>query len=175
METPWRTDPALVDKLHPFYPDDLQVLVHDGEPRRTGRRPELCWARIVGHLMGPERRVLASDESAPPRDPLPRTVYTGELLNQPHNLTTIHRGDAIRFYASAGCEHPLMVTQAYLAARAEWSIEPCRGCGLCEGLDPPPVMAGTRFPGAEATPFMFSSHCPLCGGTQLLRCGDGPR
>ncbi len=36
METPWRTDPALVDKLHPWYPDDLQVLVHDGEPRRTG-------------------------------------------------------------------------------------------------------------------------------------------
>jgi len=172
METPWRTDPALVDKLHPWYPDDLQVLVHDGEPRRTGRRPELCWVRIVAHMTGPERHVLTSDEGGPPPEPRPRTVYTAELLNQPHNLTSIRRGDAVRFYADAGCEHPLMVTQEYLAARGEWWIEPCRACGLCEGLDPPPVMAGTRFPGADAMPFVFSSHCALCGGTQLLRCGD---
>lgn len=175
MATPWRTDPALVGKLHPWYPDDLQILVHDGEPRRTGRRPELCWLRIEAHLVGPERRILAADESAPPPAALSRTVYLGELLNQPHNLTSIQRGDRIRFYASAGCDHPLMVTQAYLAARAEWHIEPCRACGLCEGLDPPPVMAGTRFPDVEALPFMFTSHCALCGGTQVLRCGDGLR
>ena len=76
--------------------------------------------RIVAQMTGPERHVLASDEGGPPPEPRPRTVYTAELLNQPHNLTSIRRGDAVRFYADAGCEHPLMVTQEYLAARGEW-------------------------------------------------------
>ncbi len=53
-------------------------------------------------MVGPERRILATDESAPPRAPLSRTVYLGELLNQPHNLTSIQRGDGIRFYARPG-------------------------------------------------------------------------
>ena len=171
-EHPWRTDAALAGKFHPSYPDDLQILVHDGEPRRTGRQPELCWVRILGVEKGPARPLLAGEEQAP--DTLRRAVYVAQLLNQPQQLTSVVQGDPVRFFADPGGQHLFTVTAEYLAERAEWQIQPCQSCGLCEGLDPPSVMAATRFSGAEVVPIMFTSRCPLCGGTQLLKHMDAP-
>ncbi len=151
VDGPWRRDPALRGRFHPRFPDDLQVLVHDGEPRRTGKRTEVCWVR-VGADLGPAPagggRLLA-----------------GVLLNQPHARTTIHAGDALRFLSAPGGAHPLLVTDAYLAERAAWELEPCPSCGLAEALDPPSVMARTRFPDldADALPVMFTAHCAACG------------
>lgn len=141
---PWRTDPGLRGRFHPQYPDDVQVLVHDGEPRRSGKRTEVCWVRVV-----------AGDDG----------LYEGELLNQPHGLVTVKAGDRIRFFARAGGKHPLYVTAEYLAERDGWEIQPCPSCGLREALDPPSVMARTRFPEAvgDAVPVMFTAHCALCG------------
>lgn len=139
----WRVDPALQGRFHAQFPDDLQVLVHDGEPRRTGKGTELCWLRVV-----------AVDEGGPGR-------YLGELLHPPHALTTVRAGDRLRFIAAPGGRHPLHVTDAYLAERDAWDIQPCPGCGLREALDPPSLMAAGRF-GAEV-PLMFTAHCPLCG------------
>jgi hypothetical protein len=141
---PWRTDPGLRGRFHPQYPDDLQVLVHDGEPRRSGKRTEVCWVRVVAGDGG---------------------VYEGELLNQPHGLATVKQGERIRFLSGAGGKHPLYVTAEYLAERDSWEIQPCPNCGLRETLDPPTVMAKTRFPDAlaDAVPVMFTAHCALCG------------
>lgn len=140
---PWRTDPGLRGRFHPQYPDDLQVLVHDGEPRRSGKRTEVCWVRIVAGVGG---------------------VYEGDLLNQPHALATVKQGQRIRFLSGAGGKHPLYVTPEYLAERDSWEIQPCPNCGLHETLDPPTVMAKTRFPeSGDAVPVMFTAHCALCG------------
>ncbi len=149
---PWRHDPALIGRLHPRFPDDLQVLVHDGEPRRAGKTAEVCWLRVI-----------ASEDVG-------RRVYLGELLSKPHQLETVHQGDHLRFLPAPGGRHPLYVTDAYLAERSSWQIAPCTSCGLAETLDPPSVMAQTRFAGTAAAdaPVMFSAHCAACKGTQVV-------
>ncbi|HVK72301.1 MAG TPA: hypothetical protein VM734_03245 [Kofleriaceae bacterium] len=152
-DAPWRTDPALRGRFHRSFPDDLQVLIHDGEPRRTGTQTELCWLRVV-----------AAEDAAG------RTVYVGQLLSKPHQLATVAQGDRLRFLPAPGGRYPLYVTAAYLAERAGWKIEPCSGCGLTETLDPPSVMARTRFPdvAAGSEPVMFTAHCAACQGTQVV-------
>ena len=46
MNAPWRTDPLLAGRFHQNYPDDLQVVVHDGGPRLSVIGPELMWVRL---------------------------------------------------------------------------------------------------------------------------------
>jgi hypothetical protein len=145
-DAPWRVDPALRGRFHPQWPDDLQVLLHDGESRRTGKRTELCWLRVDAVEDSEARR------------------YAGTLMHPTHQLATVKLGDHVAFLAAPGGKHALMVTAAYVAERADWTIEPCPSCGLREGLDPPSVMARTRFPDAgDAVPEMFSAHCAMCG------------
>jgi hypothetical protein len=167
-DAPWRHDPALIGRFHVRFPDDLQVVVHDGEPRRTERRAESCWVRID-----------ASDDGAPrPVDgqPAQRRVYGATLLNQPHYLTSIKAGDRLRLLAAPGGAAPLMVTDDYLAERPAWRVTPCDGCGLHEGLDPPSVMAATRFPDLDpdARPIMFTARCTACSGMLGLERVDRP-
>jgi hypothetical protein len=163
--TSWRTDPALASRFHRDFPDDLQVIVHDGEPRRTGKQPELCWARITGE------RARAQFPRGPHDAPTyhDTAVYIATLLNQPHELTTIRGGERIFLVVAEGLPHPLMVTRDYLTERAVWSVVPCNRCGAEHTLDPPTTMAETRFPGTEAgtRPIAFSAFCP-CGGTMML-------
>jgi hypothetical protein len=70
MSTPWRGDPDLVGRFHPEYPDNLQVVVHDGEPRRTGRGTEACWVRVTG-VHGTLLCPIAAPDSSPPQTRLP--------------------------------------------------------------------------------------------------------
>jgi hypothetical protein len=76
MPHDWRNHPQLQALLHPEYPDDLQVIVHDGGPRMTDRRPEVVWVRI---------RTVEDN------------VFTAEVLNQPRQLASVRQGDRIRF------------------------------------------------------------------------------
>lgn len=165
-DAPWRDDPALVGKLHPRFPDDLQILVHDGEPRRAGTRPEACWVRLDGAEEGAPRPVAGQ--------PAATRLYTARLLSTPHQLTTIAAGDRLRLIAAPGGRLPLLVTDAYLAERTAWVFTPCDRCGLHEGLDPPAVMAATRFPAlaADDRPLAFTSQCPACRGRQSLARAD---
>jgi hypothetical protein len=173
---PWRSDPALRERLHQSFPDDVQVLTHDGEPRRTQRGLEECWVRITGAFTGPARTALHNEKSGHPeadfarRDTAPGAVYAGTLLNAPHQLQTVRQGDTVLFLCGGGLDSPLLVTEQYLAERGEWAIAPCSKCGLSECLDPPPVMARTRFPAMppDATMKQFTAFCPRCGGMQML-------
>ncbi len=163
-DAPWRHDPALLGRLHPRFPDDVQVLVHDGEPRRTGRRTEACWVRLDGADDGAPR--LVTDQVAQTRS------YRATLLSQPRQLTSIAANGRLRLLANPGGRHPIMVTDEYLAQRAGWRFTPCTACGLHEGLDPPSQMAATRFPDleAEARPLMFTARCAACSGMlELVR------
>jgi hypothetical protein len=173
----WRKDPDLNGRFHDTCPDDLQVLVHDGEPRRTGRHPELCWVRIVAAEDAPPRRflfnskatTLSRNEFENKYQPNER-VYIARLLNTPRALESVRQGDTVRFLAGAGLEHPLLVTPQYLEERGEWWIGPCNKCGMGECLDPPSVMVRLRFPKQppDAVAQSFTSFCALCGGLQML-------
>lgn len=173
---PWRADEVLRPRLNPNFPDDIQVLVHDGEPRRTNRKLEECWVRITGAFdCGPRAALLVpgtgvTEEEFARRYPSPSTVYSATLLNQPHFLETVKEGDTVYFIAGGGVPRPLMVTEQYLAERPSWIIAPCAKCGFSECLDAPSVMARTRFPDAPPGSEMksFSSFCAFCGGIQLL-------
>ncbi|MCA8995839.1 MAG: DUF2314 domain-containing protein, partial [Planctomycetaceae bacterium] len=91
LETPsgeWRHHPRLRGRFHPEFPDDLQVIVHDGGPRLSPNPAELVWVRVV-HQEG--------------------ELFRGEVLNQPHKLKSVRHGDEVLFIVPASGEHPLQV------------------------------------------------------------------
>lgn len=166
--TVWRQDPALAGRFWGQDPDALEVLIHEGEPRRTGERPELCWVRITalyGHMMFPYRPRSARAPAA--TDDVrwgARSVYRGTLLDQPRRLTAIERGESLLLLTVAGTPLPVQVGARYLAERARWAVAPCDRCGADHALDPPTTLARTRFgAAAEAIPVEFTTLC-ACGG-----------
>jgi hypothetical protein len=176
-ESPWRKDPNLRDRFHESHPNDLQILVHDGEPRRTQRTPELCWVRVLRAEPGPTRRALyMTGQTSLSQEEFARKysgdtwVYVAQLLNAPHGLRSVQQGEELYFLSGAGLLHPLHVTPQYLQEREHWRIAPCNKCGWSEAFDPPGVMARFRFPDTppEAELQTFTSFCPMCDGMQLL-------
>ena len=158
MPNDWRGHPKLQGRFMPDFPDDLQVLVHDGGPRLSQRSAEAVWVTVTG-----------SDGD----------VLRGRVLNQPHHLSTVRPGDEVRFVVTAGAEYPVMVTDKYLRERGAWTIHPCRNCGFDELFDAPSDLIRVIFPdlpaGGELS--MFTSFCPLCGGVQGVesRANPAPR
>jgi hypothetical protein len=178
MNAPWHADPALSGRFHPDHPNDLQVVVHDGEPRRTSRAPEACWVTVTG-VRGAMRVPTPPPDAKPPLHAgqvrfAERPVYQGTLLNDPNQLATARKGDTLLFVTTPGIPHPVRVTEAYLAERGGWAFIPCNKCGADQSLDPPTVMARTRFPDAPqgAVPVAFTAFCP-CGGTMMLCLVEG--
>jgi len=150
--TPWRDDPKLRTRFHPDFPDDLQVLVHDGGLRTTDKQPELVWVRVSGGCS---------------------PWYFGTVLNQPIDLLSVHQGSTIHFVVPQGGEYPLMVTEQYIRERSDWTIEPCQKCGLTELFDAPSKLLEITFPDlhvAEGQPVMvtFNTYCGSCGGTLVV-------
>ncbi len=145
----WRTHPKLKGRFHPEHPDDLQVIVHDGGPRLTDRRPEAVWVAVTG---------------------CDGDVFAGRVLNQPSQLCAVQQGQQIRFIMPAGSEHPVLVTDKYLLERPAWTIHPCQKCGLAELFDAPSDLMRVVFPNLPegAVIEAFTSFCPLCGGVQAL-------
>lgn len=147
MNHEWRKHPRLINLLHPDYPDDLQVVVHDGGTRLTSRHPELVWVRITKYAEG---------------------VFTGRVLNQPSQLSSVSEGSEILFILPEYGEHPLLVTEKYLKERHEWIICPCEQCGLSELFDAPSDLIHMAFPGTpkDSTVSVFTTFCGVCGGVQ---------
>jgi hypothetical protein len=150
---PWHNTPHLRGRFHPEFPDDLQVIVHEGGPRLTEVQPELMWVKVVGQG---------------------GIVYEGELLNAPHNLQAHTLGSHILFLATPGAEHPFLVTAKYLAERKEWKITPCDSCGFPELFDAPSELVSRLFPALETGSQLegFTTFCPLCGGVQMVQARD---
>jgi hypothetical protein len=145
----WRQHPKIQGRFHPDFPDDIQVLIHDGGPRLSQNPGELAWARVFGRN---------------------GEVFRAILLNQPHKLTSKRQGDDLQFIVPDGSKHPLQVTQKYLMERRDWIIHPCSKCGLSELFDAPSDLMRVVFPTMpEDTTQMFTSFCPLCGGVQSVQ------
>jgi hypothetical protein len=149
----WRNHPKLKGRFHESYPDDLQVMIHDGGPRLTGARPELVWVRVTG---------CSGD------------VFRGRVLDQPHQLRTVAEGSEILFVIPQRGKHPLLVTDRYLRERPDWVIHPCDKCGLSELFDAPSDLIRVVFPGSD-TAEAFTAFCGACGGVQVvMRTGFDP-
>ena len=151
MPHAWRDHPKLHGRLHPQHPDDVQVIVHDGGPRMTDRRPEAVWVRVL--------------DVDPDGD-----IFTGQVLNPPQQLASVRQGDRVQFLVPASGEHPLMVRPKYLAERRDWVIHPCNRCGLSELFDAPSDLIARTFPDLppDQTPEMFTAFCGACGGVQAV-------
>jgi hypothetical protein len=143
----WRQHPKLQGRLHPQHPDDVQVIVHDGGPRMTDKRPEAVWVKIV-----------ASESD----------VFTGEVLNQPQQLNSVKQGDRIQFIIPDSGKHALMVRPKYLKERPAWIIHACDKCGLSELFDAPSDLMAKAFPNLPPGSMMemFTAFCGACGGVQ---------
>lgn len=158
-DAPWRLDRAMAGRWHRSFPDDVQVLVHDGDPRGTGRLPEGCWVRVDEAKAIGARPATAADGAVIARGAV---AYVGALLHPPRQLTSVVEGARVTFVPDPGGKHPLAVSDAYLAERARWTIGACPRCGLGEAFDPPSALAAARFGGAGEV-IAFTAHCPMCG------------
>ena len=147
----WRTDKRLKGRFHEEYPDDLQVIVHDGGPRVTDLKPEVMWIRVTG---------------------CDNDIFQGYVLNQPFYLKTVKEGDLIKFVIPEGSELPLYVSEKYLEEREEWVIKSCDKCGFSELFDPPSELIDKIFPHVPvdegSVMGFFTTFCCLCGGVQIV-------
>lgn len=152
--TSWRNNALLKSRFLPDYPDDLQVIVHDGGPRITAASPELVWARVVEK----------TDEGH----------FTACVLNKPHGLKLVSEGTVIHFMIKNGWDYPVQVRSNYLEERSEWTIHACDKCGFDELFDAPSDLIAKIFPDVpeDATMDTFTSFCPLCGGVQGVQHKD---
>lgn len=149
----WGEHPKLQGRFHPEFPDDVQVISHDGSPRRSGRQPELVWVRVTG---------------------CDGDVFSGVVLNQPQQLRNVSAGSNILFIVPQGGEYPLQVTRKYLEERSTWRLlMPCKTCGLTELLDPPSELVASTFPSVTAEAlqrgFVFTTRCGICGDGMVVR------
>jgi hypothetical protein len=153
MSPPWNEHPKLRGRFHPEFPDDLQVIVHDGGPHTSDRRPELVWVRVTE----------CQDE-----------VFSAVVLNQPAQLRCVAQGSHIQFIVPEGGQYPLQVTRKYLQERSAWRLlMPCEKCGLTELFDPPSQLLAASFPSVMpdqlSRGFTFTTRCGWCGNGIVVR------
>jgi predicted RNA-binding Zn-ribbon protein involved in translation (DUF1610 family) len=174
----WREHAMLKGRFLPDYPDDLQVVVHDGGPQITRNEPEMVWVTVTR---------------------MDGDLFWGHVLNQPHNLQTVHQGDEIKFVvpdgnapaalvelaanrlglhqpALRGWLAPILATDKYLREREAWIIHPCPQCGLSELFDAPSDLIRMVFPHPppDAEMRSFTATCPQCGGVQCVESRRSP-
>lgn len=155
MNPTWRSHPRLIGQFHPQYPDDIQVVIHEGGPRLSKSAPELVWVSVL----------TAESEN----------VFSGRILNEPHNLHSLGQGKQIKFIAPEVGQHPVLVTDKYLKERLQWKIHGCDKCGLSELFDAPSDLIRVIFPNMppDADLEAFTSFCGFCGGIQAIESLKG--
>lgn len=84
----WRSDPRLVGRFHPDFPDDVQVWIYKGTLENMRGTPELVWVRLWS---------CTEDECE------------GRMLNEPFDIKSMHEGDMIRFGKDAGAQEFLVM------------------------------------------------------------------
>jgi hypothetical protein len=149
----WNEHPKLRGRFLPEFPDELQVIVHDGGPHVSDRRPELARIRVTE----------CQDE-----------VFSGVVLNKPFQLQNTKQGSQIQFIVPDGGPHPLQVSQKYMEERPSWRLLiACKKCGLTELFDPPSLLLATSFPSVTVDQlscgFSFTTRCGWCGDRMVVR------
>jgi hypothetical protein len=159
----WNNHPSLQGRFHEEFPDDLQVIVHDGQPTVTNRGAELVWVQVTG--CGEDVAIFGGTKHL--------SVFRGTVLNRPHQLQTVSEGSEIQFVVPTGGEHPVQVTAQYLQERPGWRLlAPCKKCGMSELFDAPSIIVEHMFPNLtpdQLSGFTFKIRCGWCGGGQVVR------
>ncbi len=152
MSHEWRDNPKLKMRFHSTeFPDDIQVVIHDGGRRMTEIAPECVWVRISDYEDG---------------------IFVGTILNQPYQLQSVKQGNRILFVEPpSDSTFPLMVTEKYLAEKPAWIINPCEKCGSQEILDAPSDLIKVLFPATpeDSTIDAFTTFCVFDGGVQSVK------
>ena len=152
----WHSHPKLKGRFVAKHPSELLVIVHEGGPRLTTRRPEVVPVEVLG---------CEGD------------IFTGRMLHQPIQLHTLRLGQQIRFVVPAAARYPVLVSEKYLQERPFWTIQPCKKCGFSELFDPPSELRPLLFPSATAGAdrSSFKTSCPLCGGPLTVLAKAEPK
>lgn len=168
----WHDDPALQGRFHEKYPDDVQLLIHNGSFRFTRNAPEVVWVRITS------RMEFERDDGKQ------ATAYKAHLLNQPHHLEGFEKGSEVLLLADTDYQYTVYATREYVLQRPDFEITPCNNCGLPELFDPVPRLIAHTFKGEAAEQMqqqietgggvVFSSLCPMCGNEGQLTVKSKP-
>ncbi len=141
--------------IAPVPAQTIPVLVHDGDPRRTGIIPQIVSVRTIDH-----------DRDIPVFGFKTLPVFRGIVLGEVKGLKTVHAQTEILFVLPEGGPYPLLVTEEYIRERPRLrNSTPCRGCGMTELFDPPSKHI-SRFALADDAPMqkaIFTAHCGFCG------------
>ena len=157
LENPLNKHPfrhgKLSGRFHPDFPDDVQVIVHEGGPYFSDREPELMWVRVTG---------------------CENDIFSGVVLNTPHQLREVRKGSVITFLVPEKGEYPLLVSTKYVQERPTWRLlMPCENCGLSELFDPPSDLLAKTFssvmPEQVSRGFTFTTRCGFCRGAVVVR------
>jgi hypothetical protein len=146
----------LIDRLKHRKSEDftkMQVIVHDGGPRKTDGQPQLAWVRVTG----------GTDD-----------LFSGVVLDRPARLRRVRKGSRISFLVPKSGQYALQVSSRYLEERSSWRLlMPCNQCGLSELFDPPSELVAEIFPAMTsedlAQGFTFTTRCGWCGGGLVVR------
>ena len=140
----------------------LQVILHDGNPTRTGIKSQLASVRVI-----------ARDREVPIFGNVMLSVFRGIVIEDVKELKTVQVNDEILFVVPTRGPHPLLVTEQYLEERPRWSLTtPCRQCGMSELFDPPSGHVARHFPSLteeEKRRISFTASCGFCGGGMVVR------
>jgi len=145
----WHAHPKLKGRFLADHPNELLVIVHEGGPRLSSRRPEVVAVEVTG---------------------CEGEVFSGRILHQPIQLHSLRLGQRIQFIVPTAARFPVLVTEKYLEERSLWKIQPCKKCGFAELFDPPSELIALLSPNsaAAANRESFKTVCALCGGPQLV-------
>jgi len=151
MVKSWNKHPKLITRFHQDYPDDLQIIMHDGGPRLSDLKPELIWVRIVEEIN--------------------KDHFKAQLLNAPLNFDQFSVSDYIQFVVPESGDYPISVSDKYIEERPFWIIQPCDKCGNSELFDPPSELIKQVFPTIDEPNQIesFTSFCAVCGGIQVVK------
>ena len=103
MSSDWREHPKLKGRFLQDYPDDLQVLIHDGGPRISRNPAEAVWVTVTG---------MAGE------------VFRGRVLNQPHNLRSVR--ELLNLAKEANIR--LQLSHQIFVGRRTWRTTASRPC-----------------------------------------------
>jgi hypothetical protein len=97
----WRNHPKLAGRLQAERGDDVEVIIHDGQPSICGRPGEIAWVRIVG---------------------VDGEVFRATVLNQPAQLESVAKDEEILFIVPSRGRYPIKARPSYLAERPTWRL-----------------------------------------------------
>lgn len=142
----WRMDPELAAWCHINYPDDCQVLIHNGASPTFGDTDrEIVWATI-------------NDRQG--------DIFSATVINDPQHVQSIRQGHTIQFAKTGGNHPPALLTGELVRDLPRLDVKPCQKCRNRLVFDSIAKLAPDEV---EAYPHKVETVCRFCGEPQIVR------